>query len=50
MILLLIIIKIIREVYKSQKIGHTGRAKTIKIIENNKYFILKTVKLIRRFL
>jgi hypothetical protein len=47
---LLIIIEIIREVYKSRETGHIGRAKTIKTIENSKYFILKTVELIKRFL
>jgi hypothetical protein len=50
MILSLIIIEIIREVHKSRETGHIGRAKTIKAIENSKYFILKTVELVRRFL
>jgi hypothetical protein len=49
-VLLLITTEVIREVHKSRETDHTSRAKTIKAIENSRYFILKAADLIRRFL
>jgi Integrase zinc binding domain len=44
------ITEVIQQVHKSRETGHTGRAKTMKAIENSKYFIPKAVDLVRKFL